>query len=65
MLSPNRLNRFVSQAPTVAYCVVGVTACALALAVNICGFPDAAVFDGSWEEWTSQAEKTKKWTTLY
>lgn len=37
--------------PTVASCGSGVTACAVVLALEVAGFPGAAVYDGSWTEW--------------
>ena len=40
-----------SEKPIVASCGSGVTACALAFAIHLVGWPDAAVYDGSWAEW--------------
>ena len=37
--------------PVVATCGSGVTACALAFGLHLLGWPDAAVYDGSWAEW--------------
>ena len=37
--------------PVVASCGSGVTACALAFGLHLLGWPDAAVYDGSWSEW--------------
>jgi thiosulfate/3-mercaptopyruvate sulfurtransferase len=42
-LTPNR--------PIVCSCGSGVTACALAFGLYLLGWPDAAVYDGSWSEW--------------
>jgi thiosulfate/3-mercaptopyruvate sulfurtransferase len=39
--------------PVVASCGSGVTACVIALALAQLGRPDAAVYDGSWTEWSS------------
>jgi thiosulfate/3-mercaptopyruvate sulfurtransferase len=35
----------------VTSCGSGVTACALAFGLHLIGWPDAAVYDGSWSEW--------------
>jgi thiosulfate/3-mercaptopyruvate sulfurtransferase len=35
----------------VTTCGSGVTACALAFGLHLLGWPDAAVYDGSWSEW--------------
>ncbi|RSS74029.1 rhodanese-like domain-containing protein, partial [Streptomyces sp. WAC06614] len=32
-------------------CGSGVTACVLALAAELAGYPEQAVYDGSWSEW--------------
>jgi thiosulfate/3-mercaptopyruvate sulfurtransferase len=37
--------------PVVTSCGSGVTACALAFGLHLLGWPDAAVYDGSWSEW--------------
>ncbi|MGE5475103.1 MAG: 3-mercaptopyruvate sulfurtransferase [Bacteroidales bacterium] len=37
--------------PLVASCGSGMTACTLALALYLIGYPDTAVYDGSWTEW--------------
>lgn len=37
--------------PIVASCGSGVTACAVALALNVLGTPSVAIYDGSWTEW--------------
>jgi thiosulfate/3-mercaptopyruvate sulfurtransferase len=37
--------------PIVTSCGSGVTACALAFGLHLVGWPDAAVYDGSWSEW--------------
>jgi thiosulfate/3-mercaptopyruvate sulfurtransferase len=37
--------------PIVCSCGSGVTACALALGLELIGHPDVAVYDGSWAEW--------------
>ena len=42
--------------PVVTTCGSGISACFLALALDLAGFPDAAVYDGSWTEWGSTAD---------
>ena len=37
-------------------CGSGVTACHLALAAYVCGYPDLSVYDGSWSEWGARPE---------
>jgi thiosulfate/3-mercaptopyruvate sulfurtransferase len=37
--------------PVVASCGSGVTACALVFGLHLLGWPDVAVYDGSWAEW--------------
>jgi len=39
------------QKPVITSCGSGVTACVPALAFYLLGYPDAAVYDGSWTEW--------------
>ena len=45
--------------PTVTSCGTGVTACILTLGLVQAGFPEAAVYDGSWTEWASRPETQK------
>lgn len=37
--------------PIVTSCGSGVSACALAFGLHLIGWPDAAIYDGSWSEW--------------
>jgi thiosulfate/3-mercaptopyruvate sulfurtransferase len=48
-----------AERPVVTSCGTGVTACALALGMARAGFPEAAVYDGSWTEWASRPETPK------
>lgn len=57
VLPPDELERRFAAAglergkPVVTSCGSGVTACALAFGLHLIGWPDAAVYDGSWSEW--------------
>lgn len=42
--------------PIVTSCGSGVTACALAFGLHLIGWPDAAIYDGSWSEWGQPGE---------
>lgn len=42
--------------PVVCSCGSGITACAVALALEVAGAPPAAVYDGSWTEWGGRAD---------
>jgi len=48
-----------AEQPVVTSCGSGVTACALALGLVRAGFPEPAVYDGSWTEWASRPETPK------
>ena len=41
----------VPERPVIASCGSGVSACVVAFAVHLVGWPHAAVYDGSWSEW--------------
>lgn len=59
LLPPDELRHRYQEAgvdlsrSTVASCGSGVTACALALGLDLLGVHDCAVYDGSWAEWGS------------
>jgi len=42
--------------PVVTSCGSGVTACILTLGLRLSGFPEGAVYDGSWTEWGGRAD---------
>jgi thiosulfate/3-mercaptopyruvate sulfurtransferase len=48
-----------AERPVVTSCGSGVTACILTLGLVRAGFPEAAVYDGSWTEWASRPETPK------
>jgi thiosulfate/3-mercaptopyruvate sulfurtransferase len=59
---PEGLARLFSEAgveagrPVVCSCGSGVTACALALGLEILGHGGVAVYDGSWSEWGTRTD---------
>lgn len=60
-LSPQRLRlifqeKGVGQKPIIVTCGTGVTACILKTALQIAGFEDVRVFDGSWTEYASKVD---------
>jgi thiosulfate/3-mercaptopyruvate sulfurtransferase len=48
------------QRPVVASCGSGVTACVIALALAQLGQNHAAVYDGSWAEWSGSDEPVEQ-----
>ena len=42
--------------PVVTSCGSGVTACILTLGLHLAGFPEGAVYDGSWTEWGGRSD---------
>jgi thiosulfate/3-mercaptopyruvate sulfurtransferase len=42
--------------PVVTSCGSGVTACILTLGLRLSGFPEGAVYDGSWTEWGGRSD---------
>jgi len=42
--------------PVITSCGSGVTACILTLGLRIAGFPEGAVYDGSWTEWGGRSD---------
>ena len=51
--------RVTPNKPVVTSCGTGVTACILTLGLLQAGFPEAAVYDGSWTEWAGRPETQK------
>ncbi|RMD89609.1 MAG: 3-mercaptopyruvate sulfurtransferase [Alphaproteobacteria bacterium] len=57
LAEPERLRRHFAaagvnpEAPLIATCGSGISACSIALAAARLGNPDCAVYDGSWAEW--------------
>ncbi len=57
VLSAEEIERRFAEAglkrdkPVVTSCGSGVTACALAFGLHLIGWPEPAVYDGSWSEW--------------
>jgi thiosulfate/3-mercaptopyruvate sulfurtransferase len=55
--SADRLAKIIARSgvdpakPVITSCGSGVTACVPALAFYLLGYPDAAIYDGSWTEW--------------
>jgi thiosulfate/3-mercaptopyruvate sulfurtransferase len=46
----------VGSRPVVTSCGSGVTACILTLGLRVAGFPEGAVYDGSWTEWGGRSD---------
>jgi thiosulfate/3-mercaptopyruvate sulfurtransferase len=62
ILPPEQLRRRILDAgidlsrPIVATCGSGTSACALVLSLELLGYHDAAVYDGSWSEWGARSD---------
>ncbi len=48
-----------AEQPVITSCGTGVTACILTLGMVLAGFPEPAVYDGSWTEWAGRPETPK------
>lgn len=48
--------RLPRDAPVIAYCGLGLASTAVAFALDMLGFQDVRVFDGSWAEWGSRED---------
>jgi thiosulfate/3-mercaptopyruvate sulfurtransferase len=44
------------ERPIITTCASGITSCVLALGLHVMGYPDVAVYDGSWAEWNLQSD---------
>lgn len=49
-------NVAVGDQPVVVSCGSGVTACVLALGLEVCGMPTPKLYDGSWSEWGTRED---------
>jgi thiosulfate/3-mercaptopyruvate sulfurtransferase len=62
MLPPDELRRRLLERgidlsrPVIATCGSGTSACALVLALDLLGHPNAAVYDGAWTEWGGRSD---------
>jgi len=52
------LGQLTANQEVIVYCGSGVTACIVALALEVAGYPEVSVYDGSWSEW-GQSEPSK------
>lgn len=50
-LSPSALRAKYKNAPTIAYCGSGVTACHTILAFHVAGYETPKLYGGSWSDW--------------
>ena len=52
-----RLEGLDAETPVGAYCGSGVTAAQEVLALELAGFPMAALYAGSWSEWITDSRR--------